>query len=110
MTINSKQKGKRGELELVNFLKKRGLKARRTEQYCGKTGDASDVLCKELKQFHIEVKRTEKFSLYKAYDQTQADKKSNKTGIIFHRSSRKPGVVVMDAEEFLDLIEERGVI
>ena len=57
MPINSKQKGKRGELEAVRFLKSLGFTdARRTAQYCGADGDG-DVVCPDtLPDVHFEVK------------------------------------------------------
>jgi hypothetical protein len=53
--INSKQKGKRGEREFAAFCREQGYDCRRTQQYCGNTGDASDVV--GLPGIHIEVKR-----------------------------------------------------
>lgn len=104
--INSKKKGSRGELELVNLLKEFGLEAHRSQQFAGKTGEAADVICKELDQFHIEVKRTETLSLYKAYDQVERDLNgADKTGLIFHRRSNKPWVVIIDARKFLSLLK-----
>ena len=42
---NSKQKGKRGELEVANMLKRMGFNGRRTAQYNGKEqGSRADVL------------------------------------------------------------------
>ena len=55
--INSKDKGARNEREIANILKDHGYDARRTAQYCGNTGDASDVV--GLDGFHIEVKHQE---------------------------------------------------
>ena len=40
--INSKAKGKAGELELSHKLQEYGYKVRRTNQYCGNTQEASD--------------------------------------------------------------------
>lgn len=42
--MNSKQKGKRGELEWASYCRGQGYDCRRTAQYCGNTGDASDVV------------------------------------------------------------------
>ena len=55
---NSKQKGKRGELELVKRLKDilPGKPWRRSQQFCGANGDADVVGVKDL---HIECKRVE---------------------------------------------------
>ena len=50
--MNSKRKGKEGELRLVHFLREHGYECRRTAQYCGKTGEAADVI--GLPGLHIE--------------------------------------------------------
>lgn len=71
--INSKRKGKVGELEVVNLLKEKGLTARRTQQFSGKADGTSDVLCEELKNFHIEVKRDEHLNIEKAMQQSIRD-------------------------------------
>ena len=56
MAINSRQKGKRGEREAVQFLKSLGFTgARRSQQYCGGT-ESSDVIVPELPSVHFEVK------------------------------------------------------
>ena len=58
--MNSRQKGKRGELELAQYLRNKGhLEARRSAQYCGKTGDAPDIV--GVNGLHIECKRVEQF-------------------------------------------------
>ena len=44
MTINSRRKGVRFERELASALRAEGYDTRRTAQYCGNTGDASDVI------------------------------------------------------------------
>ena len=45
MSINSKQKGARFEREIAKIFREYGYgSARRTAQYCGNTGDASDVV------------------------------------------------------------------
>lgn len=36
--MNSKQKGKRGELEWASYCRGQGYDCRRTAQYCGNTG------------------------------------------------------------------------
>ena len=42
--MNSRRKGKRGELCVAHFLKENfGLNARRGQQYCGANGDADVV-------------------------------------------------------------------
>ena len=58
---NSKDKGKRFERDIANYLKEHGFDARRSAQYCGNTGDAADVV--GLPGFHIECKHQEKMHL-----------------------------------------------
>ena len=55
--LKSRSKGKRGERELVKFLKSLGFEdAKRTQQHCGAAGD-SDVVCPEsLPNIHFECK------------------------------------------------------
>lgn len=53
--LKSRNKGKRGERELVKYLKSLGFSdARRTQQYCG--DGASDVICPSLPGAYIECK------------------------------------------------------
>jgi Holliday junction resolvase len=53
---NSRQKGKRGELEAAKYLRSLGFtSARRGVQYSGGP-DSPDVVCDELPGVHIEVK------------------------------------------------------
>ena len=59
---NSKQKGSSGEREVAHILQRHGYDARRTAQYCGNTGDASDVV--GMDGIHLEVKRQEQSMIY----------------------------------------------
>lgn len=103
--INSKQKGKRGELELANYLKSKGLTARRTQQYSGNKDGTSDVLCEELDAYHIEVKRVEKLNLDNAMEQAIHDAGlENKIPIVVHRKNRDYWKVTMKLDDFLNLI------
>lgn len=99
MGAHSKNKGKRGELEVADLLRRFGYKARRGQQFAG-GGDSPDVV-HTMQNFHIEVKRSETFNLYAALAQANADKGPKEHALIFHRKNGKPWVVVMDAEAFL---------
>jgi Holliday junction resolvase len=96
----SKDKGKRGELELANELKKRGYDTRRGQQYCGANGDA-DVT--GLDGIHIEVKRTETLRLYEAIEQAKQDKKDGEIPIVCHRKNSKKWVVIMELDDWLKI-------
>lgn len=94
----SRDKGKRGEAEVVNLLKAYGFDARRGCQYKGGP-DSPDVI--GLPNVHIEVKRTERFDLYGALEQAQRDAGEKETPVVFHRRNGKPWIVVMEATDYL---------
>lgn len=100
--MNSKQKGNRGELELLHLLEGRGLCADRNDQrYVGGKDNPDIALMIGGKKYHVEVKRTEKFALYPAMEQAQADANGHAVPVVIHRRNRKPWVVVMTLEDFL---------
>ena len=107
----AKSKGKRGEREVANMLKAAGFTAaRRTAQFCGKTGDASDVM--GLPGYHIEVKYVEKLNLWNAVDQAVRDSAAHQesTGeelvpLVFFRKRGRHWLVCLDAEKFLALVK-----
>lgn len=88
---NSKRKGTVAERELANIFKAAGVPSRRSVQYCGRAGNA-DIVCEHL-DLHIEVKRTERFSLTEAIAQASADS-GGKPWIIVHRSNGRPWMVI----------------
>lgn len=99
---NSKQKGKRGELEVVNILKKHGFNARRSAQYCGNTGEAADITS-DL-PYHIEVKHQETLQIDKWWEQATHDaQESGRDPILVFRKNNQKWRVVMDLEKFLEL-------
>lgn len=104
MSINSKDKGKRGERELANLLREHGYKeAKRSVQYCGVNGDA-DVI-DALEGIHIECKRNERLNIYEAMEQAQTDAREGEKPAVFHRKNRKPWLVTMRLEDWLELYE-----
>lgn len=96
--MNSKQKGKRGELELSHYLQSKGIKARRGQQFSGGT-DSPDIIA-DL-PYHIECKRTEKLQLDKAILQASQDAKT-KPWVIFHRKNNGEWMVTLKADYWLD--------
>ena len=110
MPINSKAKGKAGELEWAHFCKDKGYaEARRTSQYCGQTGDASD--CIGLPGIHQEVKRVEKLNIHDAVAQAVRDSTGkNELPIVAHRRNNTQWLVTMRAEDWFRLYREWGGI
>lgn len=100
MAINSKQKGKQGELELSHKLKEYGYDCRRSQQYCGVAGD-SDVI--GLKGVHIECKRVEKLNIYEAVERAKSDAKKGDMPAVFHRKNRKEWLVTVTLDDFIEL-------
>ena len=105
MAINSKQKGKRGELEWASFCRDQGYNSNRTVQYNGKA-DKSKGDVDGLPGVHIEVKRTEKLSLYDALIQANRDAKQDEIPIVAHRRNNCEWVIIMDAEDWFKLFRE----
>ena len=101
--MNSRQKGKRGELELAHILKSYGYEARRGQQYCGVNGDA-DVI--GLPGIHIEVKRVERLDLYGAMEQAERDAREDEIPAVFTRKNNKYWLVCMRLEDFMEMYKE----
>lgn len=102
--MNSKQKGARGEREWAAFCRDQGYECRRTAQYCGNTGDASDVV--GLPGIHIEVKRVEALNLDKAMSQAIRDSSGQAFPIVAHRKNNAPWLVTMRADDWFELYRE----
>jgi Holliday junction resolvase len=102
----SRDKGKKAEREVAELCRTHGFAARRGVQYQGGP-DSPDVV--GLPGVHVEVKRTEKFSLYPALEQAISEQKDGDIPAVFHRSNSRPWVVVVKAEDFLTLLRAARV-
>lgn len=100
MSINSRDKGAKGERELSNILKKYGFETRRGQQFCGKNGDADVV---GLPNIHIECKRVEKLNLDKAMEQSKRDAREGEIPTVIHRKNRQDWQVTLSLEDFMKL-------
>ena len=103
MKINSRNKGARGERELSSKLNEYGYDCRRGQQYCGANGDA-DVI--GLNGIHIECKRVEALSLYKALSQAKSDAKNGDIPVIMHRKNNCEWVVIQPLETWIEMYKE----
>jgi Holliday junction resolvase len=101
----SRNKGKRGERGVAHLLIDHGFPAKRGQQFSG-SPDSPDVICESL-PLHVEVKRTEKLSLYPVMEKAQADA-GDQPAVVFHRRNKKPWLVIMDARQFLTLFNTRN--
>lgn len=99
MTINSRNKGKRGELEFAKLCQKQGYtKSRRGQQYSGIEGE--DVV--GLPGIHVEVKRVESLNIEKALQQAIRDA-GDLIPIVAHRKNREDWKITMPAAFWFEL-------
>lgn len=96
--MNSREKGKRGELELARALRALGYDCRRGQQYSGANGDADVV---GLPGVHIECKRVERLNLYDAMAQAKHDATEGETPVVAHRKDRCVWLVTLELEDFI---------
>ena len=102
--MNSRAKGKAGELELAVTLRSYGYEeARRGQQYQGGT-ESPDVI--GVPGVHLECKRVEAGNLYDWYDQAVHDAGSRMVPVVAHRRNGKPHkprpwVVILSLHDFL---------
>ena len=98
--MNSRRKGKDGELDLAENLRAHGFECRRGVQYSGANGDADVV---GLPGIHIECKRVERLDLYAAMEQAKRDcQGSGKKPAVFHRKNRHKWLVTMELDDFIE--------
>lgn len=98
----SRDKGKRGELELARLLRDRGYDAHRGAQHRGGP-DSPDV--EGLPGIHIECKRTERLDLYGALDQARRDSAPGDVPVVMHRRNECDWVAILRLEDFLRIWE-----
>ena len=105
MAVNSKQKGARFERQLASRLREHGYEARRTAQYCGNSGDASDVV--GLPGLHIEAKHQEAMRLYEWMSQAKRDSEgTGRLPAVFHKKNNAEILVTMELDDFMNLYRE----
>ena len=110
MSINSRTKGKRGELEAVHYLKDKGYDtARRSVQYSGKGNEDSADIVDAIPGVHLEVKRTEKCNPYKYLEQAIEDSELTGKGdipVVMHRQNRKEWIAILRMDDLVNLLKK----
>lgn len=99
-SMNSRSKGKRGELELVHVLKNHDFDVRRGQQFSGANGDA-DVI--GISGLHIECKRVEKLNIEEAMKQSERDAREGEIPCVMHRKNHEEWKVTVRLTDFLTL-------
>lgn len=103
--VNSRQKGKRIERELVKLLHEHGfISARRGQQFRGGE-DSPDVICEEL-PVHWEAKSAERLNIYDAVEQARCDAGLADYPVVALKKNRRPWVVIMDMDDFMMIMKQ----
>lgn len=102
--VNSRDKGKRGELEVVKLIKRHGFEARRSQQFKG-TKDSADILAPEV-PFHIEVKWRQQLNVDAVLQQAHDEAPPGVPGCVFFRRNGERWKVAIDADDFMRLLKK----
>jgi hypothetical protein len=102
--INSRSKGKRGELEAAAEVRKYGYSSRRGQQFSG-SGDSPDVI-HSVPGIHLEVKRCEKFRIWVAIDQANEDCPVDKKPVVMHRKNNREWLAIQSFRNFMETQKE----
>lgn len=106
MPINSRQKGKRGELEVAHFLtdlfRAEGydVTCRRGQQYCGNDGSADVV---GIPGIFIEVKFVQQINVDKVLNKATQQARKNDLVLLFFKSNNTELKVAYYARNLLEL-------
>lgn len=108
MPINSRAKGARFERKLAAMFRDYGYSdARRSAQYCGKTGEAADIV--NLPGIHVEAKACERMQLYDWMAQAKRDAEAGGKGnlpTVFHKKNNAEILVTMTLDDWMNLYRE----
>ena len=108
MPINSKAKGKRGELELATILRSHGwTDAKRGVQYKG-GADSPDV--EGIPGVHFERKRVRGLQIYPSVAQAKAEARHGDIAVVAFRGNGvgKAELAILTLEDFLGLLKKAG--
>ena len=99
----SREKGKRFERLLAHYFREHGFDARRSAQFCGKTGQAADVI--GIPHIHIEAKHQEKMMLYDWMEQAVRDSEAAGDGypVVIHKKNNADILVTMRLDDWMEL-------
>jgi hypothetical protein len=104
MPINSRTKGKRGELEFSSWIHAHwGVDARRSVQFCGRAGDADLITPLPV---HFEVKREERLAIYKTVHQCLDDARgTGRVPVVAWRKNKEDWLLIVEARNMLTFAE-----
>ena len=92
------------DLLLENFPQLEPDDVRSTSMGCGGEDLQLSPAARKLFRFSIECKNVERLNVYDAYEQASANSGGHEPLLIMKKNRKKP-LVVMDAEQFVELIK-----
>ena len=107
MSKTQRDKGKRGESEVVHIFKGFGFgDAHRSQQFCGRGESSADVV--GIDGLHLEVKLGYKYSkIYEFREQAERDAEgSDNIPVVCCRMDRKPWLAVLDLDDFIAIWQD----
>lgn len=96
--MNSRAKGSRGERELAHELIRLGMFAARSQQYCGKAGDA-DLTVRGL-ALHVECKRVARARVTEFMDQARRDSRGKAHAVFMRLDGTKDWLVIQTLDQW----------
>ena len=100
--MNSKKKGNKGELELLDIFRRHGYPAHRNDQRFVGGVDRPDIsLTMNGIRYHVEVKRTERLRLHEAMEQAVHDSNGHAVPVVVHRRNRDAWLITMRLDDFM---------
>ena len=102
----SRDKGARGEREFANLLKELGYTSlRKGFTQCAPEGE-SDVECKELPDWHFEVKRVNRLEIWRALAQAEGDAAlKGRMPVVAFKRDRSDWYVTLKAEDLFRMLQ-----
>lgn len=101
--MNSRQKGKRGELALVHKLNEYGYKTRRSQQFAGINNDADVV---GLPFLHVECKVVERLNIHDAMAQSKRDARESEIPVVMHKKNYTEWLCTLRLDDFMPIYAE----
>jgi len=102
--VNSKDKGKRGELEACRALARIGVTARRAVQYHG-LADGGDLVIPGAPRLHTEVKNLARIAVYAAYDQAVRDAGGRRMPWCLLHADRRPWLALLAVDDLFPILK-----
>lgn len=102
MALNSRRKGKTGELEAAEILRTLfGWTTRRTQQYSG-TSDTADLRVEQTPSLFWEIKRVCRLNVPKAM-RTAASQCGRRVPVLMHRPDRSDWLITIRVQDLPQL-------